>query len=69
VEHWNEEPGAIWLHRVKEIYESFVWLNPTPEQHWAHTPSVGLIRDIIGADRMFPLTLKGLDGAMRELSR
>ncbi len=69
VEHWNEEPGAVWLHRVKEIYESMVWLNPTPEQHWAHTPSVGVVREIIGPDRMFPLTLKGLDGAMRELSR
>ena len=69
VEHWNEEPGAVWLHRVKEIYESLVWLNPTPEQHWSHTPSVGVIRDIIGPERMFPLTLKGLDGAMRELSR
>ncbi|MBT9445439.1 MAG: VWA domain-containing protein, partial [Hyphomonadaceae bacterium] len=69
VEHWNEEPGAIWLHRVKEIYEHLVWLNPTPQQHWAHTPSVGVVQDIIGPDRMFPLTLTGLDRAMRELSR
>ena len=69
VEHWNEEPGAVWLDRVKDIYESMVWLNPTPKQHWDHTPSVGLIREIIGPDRMFPLTLTGLDGAMRSLSR
>jgi uncharacterized protein len=69
VEHWNEEPGAVWLDRVKGIYERLVWLNPTPRQHWDHTPSVGLIREIIGEDRMFPLTLTGLDGAMRELSR
>jgi hypothetical protein len=69
VEHWNEEPGAVWLDRVKDIYESMVWLNPTPKQHWDHTPSVGLIREIIGPERMFPLTLTGLDGAMRELSR
>jgi len=69
VEHWNEEPGAIWLHRVKEIYERLVWLNPTPQQHWAHTPSVGVVQEIIGPDRMFPLTLTGLDRAMRELSR
>jgi uncharacterized protein len=69
VEHWNEEPGAIWLHRVKEIYEHLVWLNPTPQQHWAHTPSVGVVQEIIGPDRMFPLTLTGLDRAMRELSR
>ena len=69
VEHWNEEPGAVWLDRVKGIYERMVWLNPTPKQHWDHTPSVGLIREIIGPERMFPLTLSGLDRAMRELSR
>ncbi|MBI1188050.1 MAG: VWA domain-containing protein [Alphaproteobacteria bacterium] len=69
VEHWNDEPGALWLHRVTDIYERVVWLNPVPRAHWDHTPSVGLIRDIIGADRMFPLTLKGLEDAMKELSR
>ncbi|WP_395645630.1 VWA domain-containing protein [Terricaulis sp.] len=69
VEHWNEEPGAIWLQRVTQVYERVVWLNPTPRQHWDHTPSIGLIREIVGPERMFPLTLSGLDGAMRELSR
>jgi uncharacterized protein len=69
VEHWNEEPGAIWLKRVTDIYESVAWLNPVPERHWDHTPSVGLIRDLIGPERMFPMTLQGLDGAMRELGR
>jgi hypothetical protein len=69
VEHWNEEPGAIWLKRVTDIYESVAWLNPVPERHWDHTPSVGLIRDLIGEKRMFPITLQGLDGAMRELGR
>jgi uncharacterized protein with von Willebrand factor type A (vWA) domain len=69
VEHWNEEPGAAWLQRVGQIYERVVWLNPTPEAHWGHTPSIQLIREIIGEHRMFPMTLAGLDGAMRELSR
>jgi hypothetical protein len=69
VEHWNEEPGALWLHRVADIYERVIWLNPTPRQHWDHTPSISLVKDIIGQDRMFPLTLQGLDGAMRELNR
>ncbi len=69
VEHWNEEPGAVWLKRVTDIYESVAWLNPVPERHWDHTPSVGLIRDLIGTERMFPMTLQGLDGAMRELGR
>jgi hypothetical protein len=69
VEHWNEEPGAIWLQRVAQIYERLVWLNPTPRAHWDHTPSIQLVREIIGPNRMFPLTIEGLDGAMRELSR
>ncbi len=69
VEHWNEEPGAIWLQRLAQIYERLVWLNPTPRAHWDHTPSIQLVREIIGPNRMFPLTIEGLDGAMRELSR
>jgi uncharacterized protein len=69
VEHWNEEPGAMWLQRLSNVYERLVWLNPTPRAHWDHTPSISLVRDIIGPDRMFPLTIQGLDGAMRELSR
>ncbi|MBI3440107.1 MAG: VWA domain-containing protein [Proteobacteria bacterium] len=69
VEHWNEEAGAVWLQRVAQIYERMVWLNPTPQAHWNHTPSIQVIREIIGEKRMFPLTIAGLDGAMRELSR
>ena len=69
VEHWNEEAGGIWLQRVAQIYERVVWLNPTPRAHWDHTPSIQAVREIIGDKRMFPLTIEGLDGAMRELSR
>ena len=68
VEHWNEEPGGIWLERVNQIYESCVWINPIPERHWEYTPSLQIIKQIMG-ERMFPLTLEGLDHAMRELSR
>jgi len=69
VEHWNEEAGAVWLQRFADIYERVVWLNPTPRAHWDHTPSIQVIREVIGPERMFPLTIEGLDGAMRELSR
>jgi uncharacterized protein with von Willebrand factor type A (vWA) domain len=68
VEHWNEEPGAVWLDRCAQIYPHLVWLNPVAEKHWEYTPSIGLVRQII-SDRMFPLTLDGLDKAMRELNR
>jgi uncharacterized protein with von Willebrand factor type A (vWA) domain len=69
VEHWNEEAGGVWLRRIQDTYPHFVWLNPTPENWWPHTYSVQLIREIIGPDRMFPLTLDGVDGAMKELSK
>ena len=67
VEHMNEEPGAVWLKRAVDTYEHLVWLNPSPRPQWQHAPSSALIRDLIGPQRMFELTLSGLDGAMREL--
>ncbi|HVZ67965.1 MAG TPA: VWA domain-containing protein [Rhizomicrobium sp.] len=68
VEHWNEEAGAVWLDRVVQIYPHTVWLNPVAQKHWEYTPSIGLINQIVN-NRMFPLTLGGLDQAMRELNR
>ena len=68
VEHWNEEAGAVWLDRVTQIYEHVVWLNPTAERHWDYTPSIGLMKQLVG-ERMFPLTIDGLEKAMKELSR
>ncbi|MGI8840382.1 MAG: vWA domain-containing protein [Caulobacteraceae bacterium] len=68
VEHWNEEPGAVWMARATIAWDAVAWLNPTPARHWAHTPSIGVMRQLLN-DRMFPLTIQGLDGAMRELAR
>lgn len=68
VEHWNEEPGAAWLARVAEVYPKTVWLNPVPEAHWGYTHSIQMIRRLM-ADRMYPLTLEGLDLAVKELAR
>ncbi|MFP6732662.1 MAG: VWA domain-containing protein [Rhodospirillales bacterium] len=67
VEHWNDEPGAVWMQRMLDVYSHAVWLNPVQESYWRATPSVQLMRQIMGG-RMYPLTLDGLDGAMRELS-
>ena len=68
VEHMNEEPGATWIKRVTSIYEHAVWLNPVPEAHWSWTPSIQLVSDLMEG-RMFPLTLDGLDKAMKALMR
>jgi uncharacterized protein with von Willebrand factor type A (vWA) domain len=56
------------MRRVADIYEHCVWLNPVPDNHWGWTPSIKIMRDILG-DRMYPLTIEGLDKAMRELMR
>ncbi|NEU11770.1 VWA domain-containing protein [Methylobacterium sp. BTF04] len=68
VEHWNEEPGQVWLGRLLERFPKAVWLNPVPAEHWSYTQSIGMIRQIVGG-RMFPLNLEGIDGAMRALVR
>jgi len=68
VEHMNEEPGALWLKRVTDIYPHCVWLNPSPPEHWEWTHSVRMVRELMGG-RMYPMTLEGLDSAMRELMR
>jgi uncharacterized protein len=68
VEHMNEEAGAVWLKRVRDTYPATIWLNPTPERQWDYSQSTKMIRELMqGA--MFPLTLGGLDDAMRELTR
>ncbi len=68
VEHWNEEAGNVWMQRLCAHFRSAAWLNPAPEEHWRYTQSIALVRQLM-ADRMFPLTLAGLDGMTRELSR
>ena len=66
VEHWNEEPGAVWIKRLLNTYPKAIWLNPEPRQRWDYTPSVKITREIMD-DRMFPLTIAGLDDGIKAL--
>ena len=68
VEHYNEEAGAVWMERIARTYPACVWLNPVPQSQWEHTYSIRIMKQLMG-DRMYPLTLDGLDRAMRELVR
>lgn len=68
VEHMNEEAGAVWLDRVTQTYPATVWLNPSSERQWGYSSSTQMIRDLMGG-AMYPLTLEGLDAAMKELTR
>jgi uncharacterized protein with von Willebrand factor type A (vWA) domain len=65
-EHWNPEAGQVWLRRACETWANHLWINPVPEAHWSHTPSIRLIRDLFGG-RMVPMTLEGISRGIREL--
>ncbi len=68
VEHHNAEAGKVWLERTLQCWPHAVWLNPTPETHWAYTHSIGMVQRLM-ENRMYPLTLEGIDAAMKELTR
>ena len=68
VEHWNEEPGALWLERLRSTYEKCVWLNPVPEDEWQYTQSISITNQLM-EEKMYPLTLGGLEDAMGFLAK
>ena len=68
VEYNNEEAGAVWLQRFAHQFPKFVWLNPEPEGLWQYRQSITIIRQLM-SDRMYPITMEGLDRAMQWLSK
>jgi len=68
VEHWNEEPGMVWMQRFTETYRKLVWINPSPERIWNYGSSIRIVRELVG-QHMYPLTLGGLEESMRYLAR
>lgn len=68
VEHWNEEPGAVWMQRISTIYPKLIWINPTPQETWEYSSSVAITQELV-ENRMYPLTIRGLEDAMSLLSK
>ena len=68
IDFMNNKPGATWLNLFKSTFDKIAWLNPTPEEYWHHTRSTEIIKDLIN-DKMYPLTLKGMEQAMNYLSK
>jgi hypothetical protein len=68
IEHHNEEAGAVWIKRMLDVYSKAAWINPTPEERWQYYESIPMVRELM-EDRMYPLTLAGLENAMRALAR
>lgn len=67
-EHWNEEPGQVWLQRARRQWPQHLWINPVPEKYWPYTQSIQMIRQIF-EDRMVPMTLEGIERGMKELGK
>ncbi len=68
VEYHNEEAGAVWLQRFVHQFPKFVWLNPEPEGLWQYRQSISIIKQLMG-NRMYPVTMEGLERAMQMLSK
>lgn len=68
VEYHNEEAGAVWINRMLDHFHHTIWLNPEPEHIWQYRQSVGIIQQLV-KDKMYPVTLAGLESAMRTLSK
>lgn len=68
VEHWNEESGADWMSRFTNMYEKLVWINPTPQETWEYSTSVSMTQELVGGN-MFPLTVRGLEEGMAQLTK
>lgn len=68
VEHWNEEAGAIWIQRMMDTYEKLIWINPTPQDTWEYSTSVALTKKLVD-DKMYPLTVRGIEQGMNYLSK
>lgn len=67
VEHYNEEPGSVWLQRITNHFDKVAWLNPQPVEHWPYYQSIGFIKELMN-NRMYVLSLDGISRAIKELS-
>jgi uncharacterized protein with von Willebrand factor type A (vWA) domain len=68
VEHWNDEPGEVWMRRILDVYDKVIWINPVPEDEWQYTQSVAIAHQLMEG-HMYPLTIKGLEEGMSYLSK
>ncbi len=68
IEHWNEEAGAVWMQRLKDHFEKVIWINPLPEHYWGDGGSLGITKQLL-EQKMFPMTVEGLEAGMKFLSR
>ena len=67
-EHFNDEPGSVWLERAINQWPSNIWINPLPKKNWGYSHSTSLIKEIF-QNRMFPLSINGIEEGTRILTK
>ena len=68
VEYMNQEAGSTWMKRLTDTFQKVVWLNPEQEQHWGYTQSISVVQELVD-DKMYPMTIAGLEAAMNQLTK
>lgn len=68
VEHWNDEPGRVWLQRFRQKFPRSIWLNPVSQRHWTYTHSIQMVKELF-EENMYPLSVEGIDAGMKALNR
>ena len=68
IEHWNKEPGSVWMKRICSYFSKLVWLNPENREEWDYSQSNMIVRELVD-NRMFSMNIKGIESAMKELAR
>ncbi len=66
-EYWNAEAGQVWLERARDQWPAILWINPIAERAWHYTQSIQMIQEILGRDRMVPMTIEGIERGMKVL--
>lgn len=69
VEYFNEEAGSTWMKRLTDTFGHVVWLNPVREEYWSYSQSIQITKQLLGDERMFPMTVAGMEASMALLSK
>jgi len=67
VEHMNDQPGYVWMQRLKEVFTKVIWLNPVEEKYWGYTESISMVKQLLEGE-MYSLSLQGLEKGIKSLS-
>ena len=68
VEHWNDEPGEVWMKRMLDHYDNVAWINPVEEDDWSFYQSIQMVKNLL-RNKMYPMSINGIEDCMIQLSK